>query len=46
MKHFFCVLLALFVIASCGGGNKGGREELSEVEMLYSKELKIYEGKE
>lgn len=45
IKHFLCVILGLFVIGSCGGrGNKVGGDGLSEVEMLYSKELKIYEG--
>lgn len=45
IKHFLCVILVLFVIGSCGGrGNTVGGDGLSEVEMLYSKELKIYEG--
>ena len=46
IKHSFCVLMVLLAICSCGNrGNKGNNGELSEVEILYSKNLKIYDGK-
>lgn len=45
IKHFLYLLLVWFAVGSCGSrDNNDGRNGLSEVEMLYSRDLKIYEG--